>query len=167
MSGQAFIGGNLEAIGASATRLEQSGAAAMESGNSTGTAAAALETAITEAMDRLIRTFEQIAGDLELDIAASHEQLETTDWQGASRDNALAIKTQLEGQVKTVLGTATSNLTAEQTAFNTRGRELVESINGEFKDVMARVDEEYAGLAAASRKTRDNLMAADATITMG
>jgi len=167
MSGQAFIGGNLQSIEESAGRLDQSGAAAITSGDTTATAAGELNDAITEAMDRLIRTFETIAGDLETDISASHGQLVRTDWQGASRDNAVAIKEQLQSQVKEVMGSATSNLTAERNAFTTRAGELLDSINGEFKTVMRRVDEEYAGLAAASRKTRDNLMAADATIMMG
>lgn len=167
MSGQAFIGGNLQSIEDSAKRLNQSGAMAVTTSESTSQAAHQLEEAITIAMDSLLSRFHEIAGTMTDDINASHGQLVGTDWQGASRDNAIAIKEHLQGQVSTVLGTATSNLGSEKAAFLSRAGALVEGINVEFRRVMVEVDGEYTKLADASRKTMENLIAADATIGMG
>ena len=167
MSGHAFIGGNLQSIEDSAKRLNESGAMAVATGESTSQAAQQLEEAISSAMESLLTRFEEVAGTLTDDINASHSQLVGSDWQGASRDNAIAIKEHLQGQVTSVLGAATSNLGAEKTAFLTRAGALVESVNVEFKRVMTEVDAEYAQLADASRKTMENLIAADATIGMG
>ena len=163
----AFIGGNLQAIEDSAKRLDASGAMAMTTSTSTATAAEVLSAAISDAMSTLLRQFEEIAGTLTDDINASHSQLVGADWQGASRDNAIAIKESLQGQVSSVLQSASANLSSEQAAFVSRANNLVASVNTEFGRVMTQVDVEYASLAAASRKTVENLAAADQTILMG
>lgn len=163
----AFIGGNLDAIAQSADRIDTSAALAVTTGTETSSAAEMLQTAVNEAMGDLMKKFDLIAGELSKDINATHTQLVSADWKGASRDNAVAIKEQLQGQVNTVLGNATTNLGLERDAFNTRAGAIVDSVNQEFKSVMSQIDVEYTNLAQASRQTRENLLAADATIKMG
>ena len=164
MSTQAFIGGNLDSIEASAKRLNESGAMALTTSETTAAAAVQLEEAIATAMDALLKRFEEIASTMTTDINASHSQLAGSDWHGASRENALAIKENLQGQVTGVLGNATANLGNEKAAFVARAAALVDNVNVEFRRVMTEVDAEYANLANASRKTMENLRAADATI---
>jgi len=163
----AFIGGNLADMESSAARLVDSGAVAVDTGNETQRAAVALSEAIETAMGDLIRAFEGVAGVLSDDIAQSHTQLVGTDWQGASRENAIAIKESLQGQVKTVLEAATGNLTAEQAAFKGRAADLVTHVESQFQRVMGEVETQYAALAQASRDTKANLEAADQTIMAG
>ena len=167
MSGQAFIGGNLQSIEDSAKRLNDSGAMAQTTVEGTRTAAQQLEAEISTAMDTLLRKFEEVANTLTNDINASHSQLVGSDWKGASRDNAISIKEHLKGQVTGVLGQATTNLNTEKKGFLARAEALTEHVNGEFQRVMTEVQTEYTNLADASRKTMENLIAADATIGIG
>ena len=160
----AFIGGNLADIQASADRLVVSGTAAEQTGSDTATAAVALQEAIDTAMTNLVTAFEGVANALTEDIQQSHNQLAGSDWRGASRENAVAIKEALQGQVNQVLGVATTNLGNEQTAFTTRAQDLVAHVEGQFKAVMADVQTQYGELAKASIRTKENLEAADQTI---
>lgn len=162
-----FIGGNLADIETSAARLTQSGSAALTSGADTSSAAVVLSEVIDEAMNALVARFETIAETLSGDIAQSHSVLVSSDWQGRSRENALAIKEQLQGQVNGVLATATTNLAAEKAAFTSRAQALVDSVHTDFQRVMVEIEAEYSALAAASRRTRENLEMADQTIRMG
>ena len=166
MSEQSFIGGNLQAIEDAAARLVESGTVAVATGTETKSAADQLEIAIASAMDDLLRRFEQIAATLTDDVTASHQQLVGSDWRGASRDNAVQIKEHLQGQINTVLGTATSNLGTEKSMFLNRAAALVSNVETEFNRVMHEIDGEYTSLANASRRTMENLAAADQTIAM-
>lgn len=161
-----FIGGNLTDIETSAARMAQSGSMAVSSGSDTRAAAVALSEAVDDAMTALMSRFEAIADSLSADIAQSHSVLAGSDWQGQSRENALAIKEQLQGQVNGVLATATTNLSGEKAAFVARAHALVDSVQTDFQRVMVEIDTEYSALAAASRRTRENLEIADQTIRM-
>ena len=163
----AIIGGNLADIEQAAGRLNDSGQKAIDSGATTKDAADLLADAIHEAMTQLINRFGDIAAELNADIVGSHERLNSTEWQGASRDAAVGIKENLKGQVNTVLGTATDNLLQEKQAFIARSNALVSHVETEFKMVMGQVDEQYASLANAARKTAENFEMADQTIRMG
>jgi len=167
MSTAAFIGGNLDAISSSADTLDQTGADAVRSGADTKTAADELAGAITESTDLLVRRFHDIAEELRQRIGSAHAQLESTDWQGQSKDAAVQIKANLQSQVDKVLGTATGNLEGEKTAFINRANELVGHVETEFKNVMNQVNDEYAKLSKAARDTRANFELADQTIRMG
>lgn len=162
-----FIGGNLEDIEASAARLVDSGGMAVTTGTDTHAAALQLFDAIDQAMSSLVSRFEMLAETLTSDIAQSHATLAGSDWQGQSRENALAIKENLQGQVTRVLGDATTSLASEKSTFVARAQALVDSVQTDFQRVMNEVEVEYAGLADASRRTRDNLALADQTIMMG
>lgn len=153
--GAAFIGGNLESISQVATRLDASGAKALDTGAQTDTAAEQLMVAIDESMSELLRRFGDVAAELTGDIGQSHSQLEGTEWQGTSRENAIAIKAELQSQVNRVLETATTSLNVERDAFHARAEALVLSVRQEFGAVMTNVDAEYRDLALASRTTRD------------
>ena len=161
-----YIGGNLQSIADSASRLDASAAMAVTTATRTKGAADALEAAVTAALNDLVRSFGSIADGMNDEISSSHRSLLGADWQGASRDNALVIKEQLQGQVQGVLHSATDRLEAERNAFVTRASALVASVETDFKRVMHEVDSEYSNLARASRKTMDNLAAADQTISM-
>ncbi len=162
-----FIGGNLESIEQVATRLDASGTKALATSSASDSAAETLMVAVDDAMAELVRRFGEVASELTDDITQAHSQLEGTDWQGTSRENAIAIKADLQSQVNRVLGSATESLNAEKDAFHARAEALVAGVRQEFGAVMSNVDVEYRNLALASRKTRDNLMAADQTIRMG
>ena len=165
--GAAFIGGNLASIESAAARLVDSGTEAVGTGEKTKAAAVELNDAVEAAMSSLLKRFEGVSADLTNDISAAHRQLQDSDWQGASRDNALAIKADLESQVRGVLEQATLSLQEEQRMFTMRSSALVAGIQDQFVAVMGNVNEEYDRLATASRTTLQNLEAADQTIRMG
>ncbi len=162
-----FIGGNLHDIEASATRMSQTGAAAVASGSETHSAAVVLAASIDDAMRTMVTHFERIADGLATEIQQSHNTLVATDWHGQSRENAVAIKDELLGQVSTILATATGSLSAEKAAFVSRADALVESVQTDFQRTMNDVEARYGALAAASRRTADNLALADQTLTFG
>ncbi len=162
-----FIGGNLEDIEASAVRLASSGGLAATTGAETHTAAIQLFEAIDNAMNGLVLRFETIADTLTGDIAQSHATLAASDWHGQSRENALVIKESLQAQVTRVLADATVGLEAEKATYVARAQALVDSVQTDFQRLMNEVEVEYSGLAAASRRTRDNLAFADQTIMTG
>lgn len=162
----AFIGGNLDSIEQAARRLDQTANKALDTSAQSDVAAEQLLTSIDEAMAVLLRRFEAIAGDLSTEITQSHAELEGSDWQGTSRENAVAIKNDLQAQVSTILENATTSLQAERDGFHARADALVTHVRHEFGTVMRNVDTEYQSLAEASRRTRENLLAADQTIRL-
>lgn len=163
----AFIGGNLQDIEASAARLTDSGALAVSSASQTQQAAVVLAGAVDEAVTHLVAQFEGIAATLAADITQSHAVLAGSDWHGQSRENALVMKEELLAQVHAVLAAATENLAAEKAAFVARSEALLDAVQTDFQRVMNEVDARYSNLAAASRRTRDNLALADQSITIG
>lgn len=162
-----FIGGNLQDIEASAARLVDSGAMAVSSGADTHGAALVLADAVDQAMSQLVARFEGIADSLSAEIAQSHAVLAGSNWQGKSRENAVIMKEELLAQVNAVLGSATANLSSEKATFIARSQSLVEAVQTDFQRVMSDVDAQYAGLADAARRTRENLELADQTIRFG
>ena len=162
-----FIGGNLDSIAQVATRLDASGAKALETSGATDTAAQTLTGAVDDAMKQLVSRFSDIAAELNADILQSHNELSNSDRQGTSRDNAVQIKADLQTQVSGVLESATTSLNQERDAFNLRAQALLDNVQQEFGKVMTNVDAEYQNLAGASRQTRENLLAADQTIRLG
>ncbi len=163
----AFIGGNLDSIEQAASRLDQTASKALDTSAQTDAAAERLLAAIDDAMATLLARFNDVAGEMTSEISQSHAQLEGSDWQGTSRENALAIKNELQGQVNSILESATTSLQTERDGFHNRAEALVASVRQDFGAVMTNVDAEYQNLALASRRTRDNLLAADQTIRMG
>ena len=158
-----IIGGNLADIEQAAGRLDDSGRKAVDTGATTKSAADVLAASIDDAMSELVRRFGDIAAELNADITTSHQRLQATEWQGASREAAVGIKQELKAQVDTVLGTATDNLNVEKTNFLTRAQALVDHVEGEFRTVMGQVETEYVRLADAARTTAQNFEAADQT----
>lgn len=162
-----IVGGNLADIGANEASLRTTGGLAVTSGTATGAAAANLQGAIVEATGALVREFERIAGELTSDIERASRQLEATDWQGQSREQAVLIETDLKGQVNQVMRSAATSMAAEQDAFCKRADALVGEIEDKFTRVMEQVEIEYAALGTAARVTAERLEAADQTIRMG
>lgn len=162
-----FIGGNLQDIESSAARLVDSGAMAVATGADTHGAAVVLADAVDQAMTQLVSRFEGIAESLSAEITQSHAVLAGSDWQGQSRENAIVMKEELLAQVNAVLGSATASLSSEKATFIARSQALVESVQSDFQRVMNDVDMRYAGLAEATRRTRENLELADQTIRVG
>lgn len=163
----AIVGGNLADIAENVARLRETGASAVTSGESTKGAVDALQEAITSSTAQLMSRFESIAGDLKGQINTAARQLEAADWQGNSREQALAIKGNLAGQVDRVLATATSSLEADSTAFRARADALVSDIETQFRRVMIEVETQYVQLSQAAETTRSRFEAADQTIRMG
>lgn len=167
MAADGVIGGNLEDIGNSATRIDASGTKAIDTSQDTKTAADEVETAITQTMDGLIKRFGEIAEALNDDIKDAHKQLEGTAWTGKSQEAALAIKTDLQGQVGTIMTNATTAFTDERNAMVLRSQALVDSVTTEFNNVMVEVNTKFGDLATAARLTATNLATADETIKVG
>lgn len=162
-----IVGGNLADIGANEASLRATGGMAVASGVETGAAATTLQSAIVEATDGLVRAFERIAGELHADIDRAARQLESTDWHGRSREQAIAIKAELRGEVARVMESAAGGLATERDAFCRRADALVAEVQDNFARVMERVDAEYAALGTAARVTAERFEAADQTIRMG
>lgn len=163
----AFIGGNLESIERAAMRLDNTATKALDTGAQSNAAAEQLLTQVDDAMTTLLSRFTDVAGELTTEISQSHAELEGSDWQGTSRENALAIKNELQAQVNTILESAAVNLQAERDGFHARAEALLASVQRDFGSVMVNVETEYQNLALASRRTRENLLAADQTINIG
>ncbi len=163
----AIIGGNLNDIAASASRLDDSALMALQTQEQTKGAGGVLQDAVTDATQQLITQFQEIASSMVGDIEQSHRVLAGADWNGQSQRNAIAIKEQLKAEVGRVLDEATLAFQAEQRAFNGRAAELMAQIDGSFGQVMKQVDVQYRDLATAAKTMRDNLEAADQTIRMG
>lgn len=163
----AFIGGNLDSLSQVATRLHESGDKAIATKDGAQLAAQRLTEAIETSMAELLTQFNNVATDLTADISDAHRQLQAADWQGASYENAVTIKSELQAQVERVLGDATASFEAEKDAFNGRANDLVDRVQQQFGAVMGNVQAEYAALANASTRTMENLEAADQTIRLG
>lgn len=167
MSGATIIGGDLTSITESAKRVRASGEAAMASHAQTDKAAVELQTEINGAMDTLLVKFRATEQDLRGDLETSFKQLDSAEWKGASRDNALQIKAEMDKQIGTVLAQAETALEAEKTAFGDRATALLDSVNTEFRNVMLDAQTKLGHLADAADLTGQNLSEADNTIKMG
>ena len=103
MSGATIIGGDLTSITESAKRVRESGTAAMNSHTQTDKAALELQTEINGAMDTLLTKFRATEEELRGDLDTSFKQLDSAEWKGASRDNAVQIKADMDTQIGTCL----------------------------------------------------------------
>lgn len=166
MSGATIIGGDLTSITESAKRVRESGTAAMNSHTQTDKAALELQTEINGAMDTLLTKFRATEEELRGDLDTSFKQLDSAEWKGASRDNAVQIKADMDTQIGTVLTQAETALEAEKKAFGDRATALLESVNNEFRNVMLDVQTKMGDLASAAELTGQNLSEADSTIKM-
>ncbi|MGI9605056.1 MAG: hypothetical protein ACR2P0_02840 [Acidimicrobiales bacterium] len=160
----AIVGGNLADIDASAVRLQEAGASALGTGDHTRTAVATLHDAIGSATTEMLRRFDSIASDLHDQIQRAEAQLQSSDWHGNAKEQAITIKAELSGRVTSVLGSATAAFQSESAAFSARSEALLAEIDGQFRSVMAAIDAEYGRLAQAAQATRQNFEYADQTI---
>ena len=162
-----IVGGNLAEIGANEGSLKATGGMALTTGTETGSAAQSLETAVAAATRDLVSRFEQLASDMNAEIKRASTQLQSTDWKGNSREQAIAIEANLKGKVANVLTTSTAAINDEKKAFCDRAGALVTEVNERFTKVMGDIDREYGALADAAKLTMDNFEAADQTIRIG
>jgi len=153
--------GDLAAAQDDATRT---GAAATEAGARAVDGSGQLQAGIERVTDALLTHFTTIAGSMREEARSASAQLGTADWEGQSREMAVAAETSLNTALTTTLQEATtgteqfrSTMTAEATAF-------VEGVRGQFNGVLQRIDEAFQQLATAESAFAENLQEADASV---
>ena len=161
------VGGNLADIAANVARLRETGTSATIGGDSTKRATDVLHESIRSSTAELLAQFESIATELKGEIARSARQLESADWQGRSRDEALSIESELSARVDRLVQAATTSLERDAAAFRARADAVVGDIGSRFRQMMVEIEGGYVHLANAAEATRARFEEADRTIRGG
>ena len=105
--------------------------------------------------------FEEMAAELNQRVADHKQRLSDTDWQGASKDNAVAASDALTSEVDSVLGNALDSVDAFRSAMHTKAEQFREAIETDFMAAMREADQSYKQMGRAARTYLENLREAD------
>jgi len=161
------IGADHGAVEATSRTLDLTGQAAQLTGDQATGYSQEMAAAVDELTARLRSDFAALAADLTQRVRAHGAQLQGTDWDGVSKQQALAAEEALAAEVQDVLQRADEAVDAFGLQLHARAEHFRGAVESEFLAAMRQADQAYQELAAASRTFLRNLQAADQTIRFG
>jgi hypothetical protein len=159
MSGR--IGAEYGSVDTAAQGLDLAGDASETAGADAGQVAQQMEDGLDQVTSMLKGHFEELASDLKQRVADHKQRLADTDWQGTSKDNAVAASDALTTEVESVLGNAIDSVEAFRTAMHNKAEAFRDAIEGEFMAAMREADASYKEMGKAARVYLENLREAD------
>jgi hypothetical protein len=155
------IGAEYGSVDAAAQGLDLAGDASETAGADAGQVAQQMESGLDEVTTMLKGHFEELAADLKQRVADHRQRLADTDWQGTSKDNAVAASDALTGEVDAVLSNALDSVDAFRSAMHSRAEQFRTAIETEFMAAMRDADASYKEMGAAARTYLENLRETD------
>jgi NAD(P)-dependent dehydrogenase (short-subunit alcohol dehydrogenase family) len=155
------IGAEYGSVDAAAQGLDLAGDASETAGADASQVAQQMESGLDEVTSMLKGHFEEMATDLKQRVADHQKRLAETDWQGTSKDNAVAASEALTGEVDTVLSNALDSVETFRSAMHTKADEFREAIETEFMAAMREADASYKEMGTAARTYVENLREVD------
>ncbi len=158
------IGGNVADITDTAGVMTDTGGSAMDASSQASSFASTMEGEITDVTNALNTHFNQMADTLRQQIAQAKQRLAATDWEGTSQAEATEAEAALNADVDAVLNNALTSTEEFKTYMMARSNDFVSMVDGDFRTIMANVDNAYRDLARASQTFAENLQTADQTV---
>jgi hypothetical protein len=91
-------------------------------------------------------------------------QLGTADWEGRSRETAIAAESSLQAALTSTLQEATTGTEQFRTTTTAEAGVFVEGVRGQFYAVLQRIDDAFQQLAGAEASFAANLQQADGSV---
>lgn len=155
------IGAEYGSVDTAAQGLDLAGDASQTAGTDATQLAQQMESGLDEVTSMLRGHFEEMAADLKQRVADHKQRLADTDWQGTSKDNAVAASDALTAEVDTVLQNALESVDGFRTAMHSKAEEFRGAVEGEFMAAMRDADAAYKEMGVAARTYIENLREAD------
>jgi hypothetical protein len=152
---------DLEAAQQDAT---QTGAAASEAGTRASDDAGHLQAGIERVSDALLTHFHQLADAMRQEARNASAQLGTADWEGRSREMAIAAESSLQTAVSSTLQEAEAGTERFRATMTAEAGAFVEGVRGQFNAVLQRIDGAFQELAGAEATFAANLQQADESV---
>jgi hypothetical protein len=149
---------DLEAVQQDATRT---GTAATDAGLRAADDAGHMQAGIERIGEALLTHFHAIADAMRQEAATAGAQLGTADWEGRSRELAVAAESSLQTALTTTLQDAEAGTERFRSTTTAEAGAFVEGIRGEFSAVLQRIDDSFQQLAGAEATFAANLQQAD------
>jgi hypothetical protein len=156
--------GDIEAAQQDATRT---GAAATDAGVRAADDAGQMQAGIERLSDALLGHFHRIAEAMRHEARSAASQLGTADWEGRSRELAIAAESSLQAALSSTLQEAEAGTERLRTTMTSEAGVFVEGIRGRFNGVLQRIDEAFQELAGAEATFTANLQQADESVRFG
>jgi hypothetical protein len=153
--------GDLEAAQQDATRT---GAAATDTGLRASADAGHMQAGIERIGDALLTHFRSIADAMRQEAGHASAQLGTADWEGRSRETAIAAESSLQAALTSTLQEATTGTEQFRTTTTAEAGVFVEGVRGQFYAVLQRIDDAFQQLAGAEASFAANLQQADGSV---
>lgn len=161
------IGADHLDVSSTAGSFDLAGQLAGLTGQQAAIVARDVDLTVTDLERALIDQVHQLADQLRRRVADHAATLAATDWEGASKQQALAVEQALGAEVAQLLADATATVEAFGTAVREQATTYRLGVEGDLRVAMQLADERYLALAAASRHYLGELQAADQTIRAG
>jgi hypothetical protein len=142
----------------------QTGAAASAAGARAADDAGQAQAGIERVSDALLTHFRQLADAMRQEAQAASAQLGTADWEGRSREMAVAAEGALHQALTSTLQGAEEGTESFRTTATAEAAAFTEGVRGRFQGVLQRIDEAYQDLAGAEATFAANLQQADDSV---
>jgi hypothetical protein len=161
------IGADHGAVESTGRTFDLAGEAASLTGDQATATTQQMAAGIEEITARLKSDVEALAAELTERVAAHGRQLESTDWAGSSKEQAVAAEQALTAEVQRVLQQELEAVDQFGVLLHQRADGFRTAVEGQFLAAMRQADQAYRDMAEASRAFLRNLQAADDTIRFG
>jgi hypothetical protein len=142
----------------------RTGALASDTGARATEGATHLQAGIDQVSDALRAHFHRLADAMRQEVRAASDQLGAADWEGASRDAAVAAEASLQGALAATLDQAEVGTERLRTIMAAEAGALVETVRGRFGAVLQRIDGAFQELAGAEAAFVAALQDADGSV---
>jgi hypothetical protein len=153
--------GDLEAAQQDATRT---GAAATDAGLRAAADAGHMQAGIERISEALTTHFHAVADAMRQEATTAGVQLGTADWEGRSREMAVAAESSLQAALTATLQAAEADTERFRTTMTAEAGAFVEGTRGQFNAVLQRIDDAFQQLAGAEASFATNLQQADGSV---
>lgn len=158
---------NLADIATSQSAATEAGEAATGSGQQATELSSQMEAGVEEITSALEEHFHRVADALRGHARRTKTQLGGADWEGRSREAAVAAEEALSARLDATMASAEEGTAAFRQMMTTQARDFVEAVRSDFNTIMGQVDVAYQDLASAQQAFAENLQLADDTIQFG
>jgi hypothetical protein len=155
---------DVEAAQAAAT---DTGTAATDSGSRATEFSTQMHSGIDEVANALLNHFQQVADGLRQEASRATQQLNSTDWEGKSKEMAIQAEQNLHTRLDTTMASAEEGTRSFRDTMSTQANEFVSVVRDDFGQIMSNIDTAFQDLAKAERAFAENLQLADETVQFG
>jgi hypothetical protein len=142
------------------------GAAATDAGARAADHSGQMQVGIERVTDALLSHFHQLADAMRQEARTAANQLGTADWEGRSREMAIAAEGSLQSALTDTLHEAEAGTERFRTTMTAEAGTFVEGIRGRFNGVLQEIDRAFQDLAGAEAAFAANLQQADGSVQL-